>query len=147
MRIKRILIISDYIFYRVYTFFLSTSLIKGNNEEKAVSAISALIIFTFVPITIISVVPLFYIFNIHLTRYSKTYISLFLILFILSRPIHKRYMNPKISKNNYQLFRERWGNEEPTRRKIRGRIIIALFVNNIILIPIIAVIIKHYFLL
>ena len=140
---KKLLDIYDYIFYRVYTCFFSTRIIRGTDYEKALSSISILIILTFVPLLMLTI-PLLRGFDISFTRYSIVYFCIFLIIFILSRPIHNRYLKPKIQKNNYQLFRERWGDEPLQQHKIRGWLVVALVFNNIIVIPILTIILGHF---
>lgn len=57
------------------------------------------------------------------------------ILVLLEVPIVKRYEKLE----NQKKFEERWGNEDPEQRMIRGWLIWALIINNLVVIPIIAI--------
>ena len=141
---KKILDISDYIFFRSYQFFCSHRIFRG---MEVIDAISVIFYIIFIPIAAIMGTMANY-YGIKIDRYGMhRYIGMLLFFLVGYLPLMKRYMyNKSITKRNYQIFKDRWGKEDPKQRKKRGWIIAAIVINNIIIIPIVLAIFQHYFL-
>ena len=92
----------------------------------------------FMPLILI-IVPICRAFNLSVHRYSGTWIILMAILVLLEVPIVKRYEKLE----NQKKFEERWGKEDPKQRMVRGWLIWALIINNL-LIPLFVILLEHY---
>lgn len=140
---KKILDVFDYIFYRLYKFFSSHRLFNG---MEAIDAISMIFFTMFIPIASL-IGGLFYLLDIVVDNSpSIRYVGMLLFFLVGYLPLMKRYMYKKsIKKYNYRVFEERWGNEDPKLHKRRGRLLVILFVNNIVLFPIVLVMLIHHY--
>lgn len=139
---KKLLDIFDYIFYRSYLFFSSHRYFAGMED---IDAISMMFFAIFIPVAFL----LGCIFRYSNIMFDSTYPARFigmLIFFIVGYfPLMKRYMfNKSIKKYNYRVFKERWGNEDSKLQKRRGWFVVLLFVNNILIFPIVGFVLMHY---
>ncbi len=139
---KKILDVLDYIFYRSYLFFSSHRLFAG---MEVIDAISMIFFTIFIPVSF-SIGCIFRYLNIMVDSTSPARFIGMLIFFIVGYfPLMKRYMfNKSIKKNNYRVFKERWGNEDSKLQKRRGWFVALLFVNNILIFPIVGLVLMHY---
>lgn len=130
----------DYGFYRLNKFILAHKFVRGEPDEKRVSSMGIYCLIFIIPLNILVLVPIFHTNNLALDRYSWTGIIVFILLVLESLPFYIRYWKEEID----QKFEERWGNEDPKQRKKRGWLIVALIINNLVLIPLIVIILEHY---
>lgn len=132
---RRILHISDYIFYRIHKFVLA--------HPKMIVSDGAPYIFSFVillmPLLLI-VVPIFRVYDVHIHRYSLAWTICMVVLVAAQFPIWRRYQNPK----NIKKFERCWDNEPQIQRTTRGILVDLLVINNVILIPVIMYIFARY---
>lgn len=130
---KKILDFFDYIAYRMHKFVIA--------HPRMIVPDAAPFIFSlvfFMPLILI-IVPICRAFNLSVHRYSGTWIILMAILVLLEVPIVKRYEKLE----NQKKFEERWGKEDPKQRMVRGWLIWALIINNL-LIPLFVILLEHY---
>lgn len=139
---KKILDVLDYIFYRSYLFFSSHRLFAG---MEVINAISMIFFTIFIPVSF-SIGCIFYYLNIIVDNSSPTrYIGMLLFFLVGYLPLMKRYMyNKSIKKHSYFVFKERWGNEDPKLQKRKGWLVAILFINNILVFPIVGIVLIHY---
>ena len=134
---KKILNILDYIFYRSYKFFSSHRMFAG---MEVIDAISMIFFTIFIPVAAI-IGTLARHNGIMIGNYgTPRYIGMLLFFLVGYLPLMKRYMyNKSIKKNNYRVFKQKWDNEDPKVYKKRGIFIVLMFVNNILLFPILII--------
>lgn len=123
----------DYFFYRLYLFYSTRRFSDGFYENTAINLMYATCLAPCVIILAIFARHLGFVFH----KYTIAHCVLLLILFVLHIPFDLRYnYNKSITKNDYQLFRDRWGKEDIVVRKRRGWLIVVIIVNNMIVIPV-----------
>ena len=139
---KHFLDILDYIFFRSYLFFSSHRFFAG---MEVVDAISMIFLAIFIPISsLIGCICYYLDFTVDNSPPTR-YIGMLLFFIVGYLPLMKRYMyNKSIKKYNYRVFKERWGNESSKLRKKRGRLIALLFVNNLLVFPIVVIVLIHH---
>ena len=124
----------DYIFFQIYTYLKSRKRIDGT---EAGSALSITILIWMMPIGMLLAE-----FNLlpDIPDYKrKTYV------FLLCLPICYHYLiSPKICKDDYKVFRDRWGNEDPKRRRRNRWIILIVCITNIIIFPIVMILLDVF---
>lgn len=126
----------DYLFYRLYKFFRPLHL-ANPDEILSISTISLMLM-----IPIITVVGTICHYNgLRFEKYSLQSFTIVAIVFFLTYvPLLQRYMYDKsISKDKYQVFRDRWGKEDRKQRKRRGWYIVLLLMNNLLIFPFVVI--------
>ena len=86
------------------------------------------------------IVPVVRMYGINIHRYSLGWYIFMAVLVAAQYPIWKRYENPTCIKE----LEERWDNEVPEKKKIRGLLVDLLIINNLIFIPVFLCILTHY---
>ena len=123
----------DYIFFQIYSYLKSKKWYKDDSEDVLALGITTLIWVIPIGMLLANVVS-------DLPDYKlKTY------FFLLCAPILYRYLvSPKIRKDDYKVFRDRWGNEDPKRRRRNRWIILIVCITNIIIFPIVIILLDAY---
>lgn len=131
----------DYMFWRWYCFFCKYKVFRGMEAEDAFSM--PFIIFT-LPIAFLlgvciqlGIIPDFAITDTE--RRMKLIVIVLPVYFLCS---YRYLYYPKIKKNNYEIFRKKWGNEPLSIRRRRKWLIIALFVFNCIIFPLLLILLQ-----
>ena len=114
----------DYVYYRIY--LVCTKYIKQDVKEACATMLMLSIIVT--PLLVSQSV-----FLPALTLKDHEQDTLYLLLFI---PLFIRYLN----KDNYARLQERWKYETEKQKKIRGRIILSVWLLSNVIYPIIIII-------
>ena len=124
------MVILDYIWWRMYTFFLSHRIFSGMEEIDATSLLYLMICMPFTPL-----IGYLCSCGIFPTTEHNRYLYI-MILFPTYIPFLYRYIiSRKIKANNYQTFKSKWEKESIVLHKKRGRLIVLLCITNIILFP------------
>ena len=134
----------DYVFYRCYRFFSSHRIFRG---METIDSISTIFLSLFIPLAVI-VGCVGHRTGMIIEKYSLQYYTILALIFLIGyAPLIQRYMfNKSISKDKYQVFKDKWGKENRKQRKKRGWYIVLFIINNIIVFPIVvAVLIHHVF--
>lgn len=114
----------DYVYYRIY--LVCTKYIKQDVKEACATMLMLSIIVTPLLVTQSVFLPA-------LTLKDHEQDTLYLLLFI---PLFIRYLN----KDNYARLQERWKYETEKQKKIRGRIILSVWLLSNVIYPIIIII-------
>lgn len=125
----------DYIFWRIYIFFKTHKLAK---ENEAMLATTLLFLFIGIPLGaawgFLSSIGI--LLNIGDISSQPQIFTLSLTALLMSPLIYRYLCKKSIRKNDYEIFRKKWGNEPLPVRKRRKWLIIVLFIFNCIIIPI-----------
>ena len=133
----------DYIFYRLYQFFSAHRIFRGMEKNDSIGTIFLLF---FIP-TCALIGAVYYYTGTKFERYSlQTYIYIALVFLIEYIPLLQRYsFNKSISQDNYKVFKDKWGKENPQQRKKRGWCIVLLIINNVLILPYVLTKLVHYY--
>lgn len=131
----------DYMFWRWYCFFCKYKIFRSMEVSNAAGALFLLI-----------GIPLgclwgFLIWSGLLPSIGDTHgerrINALPCLIVLMFPFYYRYVLKKnITKNNYGEFRQKWGNEPLLIRRRRKWLIIALYIFNCIIFPLLLILLQ-----
>ncbi len=140
---SKILDCFDYVFYRCYRFFSSHRFFRGMEKDDSIGMIFLLF---FIP-TCALIGAVYYYTGTKFERYSlQTYTYIAFIFLIEYAPLLHRYsFNKSISKDKYQVFKDRWRKEDRKQRKKRGWYIVLLIVNNLLVFPLVVMMLIHHF--
>lgn len=130
----------DYIYYRIYKFFSVHKSKEVGEYEVRFGSIIVYNLILLIPILTSIIAPLLRAYGIKVPMYSETRFMLGILMLVLMIPIWVRYRK----KEKVQELVERWGKEDPKQRVIRGWLIWALIINNLILIPLFVILLEHY---
>lgn len=132
----------DYLFWSYYCFFnRHPKMYFGDNRWQAIGVIYATII---VPLA--TLYALTDLFIVDLPELPSQRSAKYLIIGFVSLPIflflnHRYYHNKKHIKGNFQLFKERWG-EDPRTNK-RGHMIVIIYTICTLTLPWFGLVILH----
>lgn len=139
----RIIDAFDYGFYRLYKFVLAHKFVMGDKDDKRISSIAIYILIYTIPFNVSVIAPILRAYKIHISRYEMSGLLVYLLLILEALPFCIRYWK----EERVQKLEERWGHEDPYMRKMRGWLLLAMTINNLILIPLFVIILCHYHIL
>ena len=131
----------DYIFWCFYMFCKTHKLAK---ENEAMTATTLLFLFIGIPLgatwgflSSVDMLPSIGDISIQPRIVTLSLTALFML------PLIYRYLYKKsIKKNDYEIFCNKWGNEPVSIRRHRKWLIIALFIFNCILFPLLLILLQ-----
>ena len=132
---ERILDAIDYIYFRIYKFFIVHKSKEVGEDEVRQGATLWLWFIFIIPIVVLVIAPLLRANGIRIPVYSVSRAIVGVILFVMLIPFEVRYWK----KEKLQKLKERWGNEEPQKSSRRGWLVLLVIITNLIFIPMLVI--------